>query len=103
MSEEVIKLRITADGTVRGLWSDAVDWPAIGVSAVRRASHVEHCRQRQEWYVQRARPCCGWRRLLQGILRQAFGEVLYRSPSRKAALSWEHVHLSPGGPENPES
>jgi len=103
MNDQAIKLQITADGTVRGLWSDAVDWAAIGISTVRRASHVEYCMHRRMWYVQRARPRCCWRRLLQRILRHPFGEVLYRSPSREEALAWEHVHLSPGGAESPVS
>jgi len=98
MNQPPIKLHVTTDGTVRGLWSDAVDWPAVGPARVRRASHVEYCRHRQEWYVQRARPRCRWRRLLQRILRHPFGEVLYRSPSREDALAWEHVHFAQGGP-----
>ena len=103
MNQPPVKLRITTDGTVCGLSSDAVDWSAIGFSTVRRASHVEYCMHRQTGYVQRARPRCWWRRLLQGILRHPFGEVLYRSPSREEALAWEHVHFSPGGAGNPES
>jgi len=100
MNQPPIKLHVTTDGTVRGLWSDAVDWSAVGPARVRRASHVEYCRQRQEWYVQRARPRCRWRRLLQRILRHPFGEVLYRSLSREDALAWEHLHFSPGGPDS---
>ena len=36
----MIKLRITPDGRIRGLWSDEVQLCELGVVRVRRASHV---------------------------------------------------------------
>jgi hypothetical protein len=36
-----MKLRIAPDGTVRGLWDDAIDWQSLGRVSVRRASSVE--------------------------------------------------------------
>jgi hypothetical protein len=37
----MIKLRITTDGRICGLWTDAVPMQDIGTVHVRRASHVE--------------------------------------------------------------
>jgi hypothetical protein len=88
-----VKLRIRSDGSVTGLWSDAVDWQAIGRVDVRRASHVEFCGRRQMWYVRIARPNSSSRRVLQGLLRRPFGEILHWARSRSDALIWETVHL----------
>ncbi len=93
-----MKLRITPDGTVRGLWDDAIDWPTLGRIAVRRASHVEFCPRRQQWYVQSGRPRSWWRRVLQRVLRRPFGEVLHWAATRSSALTWEREHFAPGGP-----
>ena len=46
-----MNLRITPDGTITGLWSDTVDWNALGRVSVHRASHVEFCDDKQMWYV----------------------------------------------------
>lgn len=93
----IIKLRIAPDGVVRGLWSDAVDWAAIGRVSVRRASHVEFCDRTQIWYVRARRPKSRLRRLLQHVLRRPCGEVLHRAPTRSEALAWEREHFAPGG------
>ncbi len=50
----MIRLRITPDGRIRGLWTDAVDFIGIGRTAVRRASHVEFDAQSQQWTVREA-------------------------------------------------
>ena len=92
-----MKLRITQDGTICGLWSDAVDWRAIGVVSVRRASHVEFCPKRRLWYVQSAQPRGWFRRVLQALLRRPFGEILHWAKTRQAALEWEQEHFKPGG------
>lgn len=92
-----MKLRITPQGHVHALWSDVIDWPALGPLQIRRASHVEFCSQRQQWYVQAARPDAWWRRLLQAVLRRPCGEILHYSLSRQAALMWESKHFAPGG------
>ena len=46
------RIRIAPDGTVRGLWTDEIDWTFLGQTTVARASHVEFCERRQLWYVQ---------------------------------------------------
>jgi hypothetical protein len=92
-----MKLRITPDGTICGLWSDAVDWRAIGVVSVRRASHVEFCEDRQMWYVQSAQPNGRLRRMLQALFRHPFGEILHWAKTRQEALDWEQKHFKPGG------
>ena len=93
-----MKLRIMPDGTIRGLWDDAMDWPILGRISVRRASHVEFCPRRQQWYVQSGRPRSWWRRVLQRVLRRPFGEVLHWAATRSSALTWEREHFAPGGP-----
>ncbi len=92
------KLRITPDGTVRALWSDEVDWRALGQVSVQRASHVEFCDHRQKWYVQAARPRSWIRRQLQLWSGRPFGEMLHWAATRGEALAWERAHFEPGGP-----
>ena len=92
-----IKLRITANGSVCGLWDDAIDWTSLGRVSVKRASHVEFCDRRQLWCVRSSRPRNALRRLLQWVLRRPCGEVLHRVATRSAALAWEQRHFGPGG------
>ena len=92
------RLRIAPDGTVRGLWTDEIDWPALGRSSVRRASHVEYSDRRQQWYVRAGRPRSWIRRVLQWALRRPCGEVVHRAKTREEALAWEQDHYQPGGP-----
>ncbi len=92
-----MKLRISEDGTIRGLWSDAVDWHAIGCMSVRRASHVEFCSRRQKWYVRAGRPRSWIRRVLQHISGRPFGEILCWARTRQDALDWERAYYGPGG------
>ncbi len=42
---------IDAGGLVRGLYTDEVDWPALGSLRVTRASTVEFDETRQGWVV----------------------------------------------------
>ncbi len=91
-----VRLRISADGSVHGLYDDAVDWQALGPVIVRRASHVEFCPRKQAWYVQLARPASWWRRLVQVMTGCRCGEIICWSASRTSALEWEHEHLAPG-------
>ena len=42
---------IEADGVVRGLYTDEVDWPALGSLRVTRASTVEFDETMQGWVV----------------------------------------------------
>jgi hypothetical protein len=92
-----MKLRISEDGTIHGLWSDAVDWRAIGRVRVHRASHVEFCDRRQLWYVQVGRPRSWIRRILQQVLHRPFGEILHWAKTRQDALAWERAYFCPGG------
>ena len=96
MSE--IKLRIAADGIIRGLWNDVVDWQAVGRVSVRRASHIEFCDRTQSWHVRAGQPRSWLRRLLQRLLRRPSGEVLHWAATRAKALAWEQQHFAPGGP-----
>ena len=93
-----MKIRISPDGTVRGLWDDAVDWTSLGRVSVRRASHVEFCGRRQLWYVRDGRSRNALRAILGIVLRRPFGDVLHWSGSRGDALAWEQNHYQPGGP-----
>jgi len=93
-----MKLRITADGVVQGLWDDGINWTALGHLTIQRASHVEFCDRRQRWYVRAGRPQRWWRRILQRILRRPCGEILHWTTTRAAALAWEIEHYAPGGP-----
>ncbi len=94
----MIRLRISPDGTVRALWSDELDWRALGSISVRRASHVEFCDRRQQWYVWVAKPE-GWiRRRLQWWLGRPFGEILFWAGTRSDALAWERENHAPGRP-----
>jgi hypothetical protein len=82
-----MKLIIARDGTVRGLWDDTVAWSSLGRVSVRRASHVEFCLRRQQWYVQSGHPRSWWRRVLQRVLRRPFGEILQWAATRSEALA----------------
>ncbi len=42
---------VEADGLVRGLYTDEVDWPALGPLRVTRASTVEFDETMQGWVV----------------------------------------------------
>jgi hypothetical protein len=93
-----MKLRITTTGEVPGLWTDEIDWARLGRSTVRRASHVELCRQTQCWQVRAVRPERWHRRFLQTVLGRPFGKVLHAAATRSNALAWERAFFSPGGP-----
>ena len=93
-----MKLRITPNGTVRGLWDDGVDWPSLGRVSVHRASHVEFCPRRQQWYVQNGQPRTWLRRALQRLLWRPCGEILHWARSREDALAWEREYFAPGKP-----
>jgi hypothetical protein len=94
----MIRLRITAEGTIQGLYSEAVHWPELGALRVHRASHIEFCRRKQWWYIQAGTPRTTLRRVLQALTGLAFGEILHWAETRKAALAWEQAYFAPGGP-----
>jgi len=95
----MMKLRITPNGCIRGLWSDDVQLRHLGTLKVRRASHVEFDDRQQCWFVREAQPVGRLRRWLQWLLKRPTGRVLHRAASRSLALIWEHEHFQPGGPE----
>ena len=43
------KIRITSDGRVCGLWTDQIQFKALGPVRVRRVSHVEFYERYQCW------------------------------------------------------
>ena len=92
------KLRIAPDGSVRGLWTDEIDWRPLGRVSVTRASHVEFCDRRQLWYVRTGQPKGLMRRVLQDVLGRPLGEIIHWARSREAALGWERCQYQPGGP-----
>ena len=92
----MIRLRITPDGRICGLWADDIVLTEFGECAVHRASHVEFDRRRQCWTVREAIPCGRFRRWIQRLLRCPMGRVVCRSVTRSAALEWEQRHFQPG-------
>ena len=92
----MIRLRITPDGRIRGLWTDDIGFTEFGECVARRASHVEFDRRRQCWTVREAVPRGRFRRWIQRLLPHATGRVVYRSATRSAALEWEQRHFQPG-------
>ncbi|MCH7592002.1 MAG: hypothetical protein IH989_04370 [Planctomycetes bacterium] len=99
----MIRLRITADGRIRGLWTDAVDFTAIGHTRVRRASHVEFDERRQMWYVREAVPRGLVRRCMQFVGRRPLGRILVWAPTRQSALEQEAAIFGLCGNEWPVS
>ena len=94
----MIRLRVSPDGIVQGLWTDGADWASLGSVSVRRASHVEFCDRQQMWFVRAGRPRNWVFRLLQRVLHRPFGEVVHWARTRKDTLAWEQNHYRPGGP-----
>ena len=93
----MIRLRITPDGHIRGLWTDAVNFTELGHTTVRRASHVEFDGRKQMWYVREAVPSGRLRRVVQMLTGLPMGEIIAWAPSRRAALAVEHELFQPGG------
>ena len=93
----MIRLRITRDGRVRGLWTDAVDFTGLGETDVRRASHVEFDRRMQQWFVTEAVPRGRLRRWIQRLFGRPMGRVIHFASTRSAALEWERRYFGPGG------
>ena len=93
----MIRLRITTDGRLRGLWTDAVDFASIGHTRVRRASHVEFDENRQMWFVREAMPRGLVRRFLQFVVRRPIGRILVWAPTRQSALEQEAAIFGPCG------
>jgi hypothetical protein len=93
----MIKLRISPDGTVRGLWTDAVLFHSLGQVRVRRASHVEFDDHRQCWTVREVSTANGLRKTIARLFGNSRPEMLFSAATRAEALAWEHEHFGPGG------
>jgi hypothetical protein len=72
-----VTLIITPDGTVQGLYTEAIDLAAIGRLRVEHASTLEFDNPAQVWRVFDRR-----------------GRGRFASPSRQACLEWEAKHLA---------
>ena len=72
----MITLIVTADGMVKGLFTEAIDLAAIGRLRIERASTVEFDNPAQVWRVFDRR-----------------GRGRFASPSRQECLRWEEEHL----------
>lgn len=94
----MIKLRITPDGRICGLWTDHIHFNALGSVRVHRVSHVEFHERYQCWYVREAVPASRLRRCLQWLMGRPLGRLLHTAATRVQALAWEHHHYQPGSP-----
>ena len=74
----MITLIVTADGTVQGLYTEAIDLTTLGRLRIRRASAIEFDNPAQRWRV-----------------FNAYGLCLHSSPSRQECLRWEAEHWQP--------
>lgn len=72
-----MQLRIDADGTIEGLYAEAIDLAALGTLTIRRASYVEPTPDGQ-WQVD---------------LAPIGGPVLMGFPGRRQALRAEEAWL----------
>ena len=95
----MIKLRITPNGRICGLWSDDVQLRDLGALKAHRASHVEFDNRQQCWCVREAEPSGAVRQWLQRLLGCRMGRVLHRAMTRTSALAWEHERFQPGEPD----
>jgi hypothetical protein len=94
----MIRLRISPDGCIRGLWTDEISFGELGTMQVRRASHVEFDEKRQCWCVRSATHAGLHARMWHWLTGNGRRTVLHRAGTRHAALAWEHDHFEPGGP-----
>jgi hypothetical protein len=71
----MITLIVTSDGTVQGLYTEAIDLTTLGRLRIRRASAIEFDNPAQIWRV-----------------FNAYGLCVHTSPSRQECLRWEQRH-----------
>lgn len=93
----MIRLRITPAGLIRAVWTDAVEFTAIGHTRVRRASHVEFDEASQTWCVRAVGPRRRWRRGRRRGASRLQRRALFRTTTRREALEWEARYFGPGG------
>ena len=65
------------DGTVQGMYTEAIDLSALGPMHVRRATTIEFDNHLQAWRVLDPK-----------------GHCLYCAPSRDGCLAWEQQHMN---------
>jgi len=73
-------LRFNPGGTIECLYTEAIDFHALGRLQVVRATVILFCEKSQEWKVRCA----------------LTGKLLLTNPSRDACLAWEQQNLQPG-------
>ena len=77
-----VTLCILADGTVQGLYTEAIDLASLGPLRIRCATRIEFDNPAQLWRVFNRR-----------------GRCLYASPSRAQCLSWEQDYFTKEDPQ----
>ena len=73
----ITTLCVLPDGTVQGLYTEAIDLTTLGSLRIRRATSLEFDNPAQVWRVFDRR-----------------GRCLYSSPSRAHCLSWEQEYFA---------
>ena len=73
-----LALCILTDGTVHGVYTEAIDLASLGQIRIQRASTIEFDNPAQIWRVFNRR-----------------GRCLFSHPSRQECLRWEAKHLLP--------
>jgi len=66
-----------ANGTVEGLFTEAIDLASLGAMTIQRAAAIEFDNATQQWCV-----------------FDAFGQCLHSHPSRQECLDWERGYLN---------
>jgi hypothetical protein len=79
-----VLLRISPDGVVRCLHTEALDLRSLGRLSVVRATRIVFDAESQSWQVREA----------------GTGGLLFSDPSRDACTAWERDHMVPG-PDGP--
>ena len=93
-----MKVRISPEGHIYGLWDDRLELPRLGPVQVRRASYIEFNHKTQQWCVCAARPG-GWLAVLAWyLLPGRRRRVLFRAASRAEALKWEVEYFAAENP-----
>ena len=75
-------LRISKDGHVRCLYTEAIDLRKFGKLTTKRASTVQFNPHRQVWLV--------W----EGTITSQKRRILYRHPYRETCLAWEREYFN---------
>jgi hypothetical protein len=70
-------LHALPDGTIKGLYTEALDLSTLGSLKVQRAMAVEFDNPAQVWRV-----------------LDPFGRCVHDAPSREDCLTWERQHLN---------